>query len=134
VAFAAVKAALLDLVALGSKQVPDFAEIDANPLSQMFKAKILSLYYPESFLSVCSAEHLEMLGGELGFPEGLQASRYQSLLLDAKRGNPTTRRWTEPKFMAYLYQVCSAETSYSIRRHTFPGGIHDANRPKCPQL
>jgi len=31
-------------------------------------------------------------------------------------------------------QVYSAKTSYNIRRHTFPAGIHDANRPRCPQL
>lgn len=104
-AFAAVKAALLDLVGLGSKRSPDFAQIDANPLSQMFKAKILSLYYPGRFLAVCSGEHLEMLGSEMGFPEGLPASQYQNLLLDAKEGNPITRRWTEPKFMAYLYRI-----------------------------
>src|ERR1700746_2715840 len=30
--------------------------------------------------------------------------------------------------------LCSAKTSYNIRRHTFPAGIHDANRPRCPQL
>jgi len=30
--------------------------------------------------------------------------------------------------------VCSAKTSYNMRRHTFPAGIHDANRPRCPQL
>ena len=30
--------------------------------------------------------------------------------------------------------LCSAETSYSIRRYTFPAGTHDANRPRCPQL
>ena len=30
--------------------------------------------------------------------------------------------------------VCSAETSYNIKRHTFPAGIHDANRPRCPEL
>jgi hypothetical protein len=104
-AFAAVKASLLDLVALGSKQSPDYARIDANPLSQMLKAKILSLYYPERFLAVCSAEHLEMLGSEMDFPEGLPASQYQNLLLDAKQANATTRKWTAPKFMAYLYKV-----------------------------
>ena len=42
-AFAAVKAALLNLVALGAASHPDFKAIDDNPLSQMFKAKILSL-------------------------------------------------------------------------------------------
>jgi hypothetical protein len=104
-AFDAMKAALLDLVELGAAQHPDFAAIDRNPLSQMFKAKILSLYYPEGFLAVCSSEHLEMLGSVLGFPNDLPYSRYQHLLLGAKRRDPTTRKWTAPKFMAYLYKV-----------------------------
>ena len=70
-AFVAVKAALLDLVALGAAHSPNFAEIDANPLSQMFKAKILSLYYSDRFLAVCSSEHLDMLGDIMGFDANL---------------------------------------------------------------
>ena len=104
-AFAAVKAALLDLVESGAADASDFGAIDANPLSQMFKAKILSLYFPERFLAVCSSEHLEMLAKIMGFPEDLPFTQYQNLLLEAKRGNPTTRKWSEPKFMAYLYRV-----------------------------
>lgn len=104
-AFAAMKAALLDLVVLGAAQPLDFAAIDRNPLSQMFKAKILSLYYPERFLAVCSSEHLEMLADIVGFPDDLPYSRYQHMLLDAKRDDPTARKWTAPKFMAYLYKV-----------------------------
>lgn len=104
-AFAAVKAALIALVALGAAERPDFAAMDANPLSQMFKAKILSLYYPERFLAVCSSEHLEMLAEIMGFSEGLPFSQYQNLLLETKRANPTTRKWSAPKFMAYLYKV-----------------------------
>lgn len=104
-AFARVKEALLDLVTLGAKEPPDFEAIDANPLSQMFKAKILSLYYPDRFLAVCSSEHLEMLGGTLGFDDGLPFSQYQNLLLKAKHDNPVTRKWSAPKFMAYLYKV-----------------------------
>jgi Protein NO VEIN, C-terminal len=104
-AFAAVKAALIDLVALGGVKTPDFVAIDKNPLSQMFKAKILSLYYPERFLAVCSSEHLEMLGNILGFPDDLPHSQYQHLLLAKKRSDATTRKWSEPKFMAYLYKV-----------------------------
>ena len=66
-AFAAVKAALLDLVALGAADSPDFRAIDANLLSQMFKAKILSLYYPERFLAMCSSEHLQKIAEIMGF-------------------------------------------------------------------
>jgi Domain of unknown function (DUF3883) len=104
-AFAAIKTALRDLVTLGSAAPIDFESIDANPLSQMFKAKILSLYYPDRFLAVCSSEHLEMLAELLGLGKNLSHSRYQNLLLDVKRGNSTTRKWSEPTFMAYLYKV-----------------------------
>lgn len=102
-AFQAVKTALLELVRLGGENNLDFSAIDANPLSQMFKAKILSLYYPERFLNVCSAEHLAMLGGELGFAEYLPSSEYQHLLLQAKLENPICKDWRNPKFMAFLY-------------------------------
>lgn len=104
-AFSAVKAALLDLVALGAASSPDFKAIDDNPLSQMFKAKILSLYYPDRFLAVCSGEHLDMLGEINGFEMNLPRSQYQNLLLKAKRSDATTRKWSEPKFMAYLFKT-----------------------------
>lgn len=104
-AFAAIKEALFTLVALGAEEHLNFKAIDANPLSQMFKAKILSLYYPDRFLAVCSSEHLEMLGGILGFDGDLPSSQYQKLLLQAKRDNPVARNWSAPKFMAYLYKV-----------------------------
>lgn len=104
-AFAGVKTALLNLVALGAADSPDFVAIDANPLSQMFKAKILSLYYPKRFLAVCSGDDLRMLADILGFNGGLPVSQYQNLLLKAKRQEPATKAWSEPKFMAYLYKV-----------------------------
>jgi hypothetical protein len=102
-AFSSVKAALLALVRLGEASVLDFSKIDDNPLSQMFKAKILSLYFPEKFLNVCSAEHLEMLGSELGYADGRPISEYQYLLLETKLSNAITRKWSNPKFMKFLY-------------------------------
>lgn len=102
-AFDAVKKALLELVALGGDSKLDFAAIDENPLSQLFKAKILSLYYPRRFLNVCSAEHLEMLGTELGFGAERYTSEYQHLLLQAKLDNAITKSWSNPKFMMFLY-------------------------------
>lgn len=104
-AFANVKRAIIELVQLGAARNPDFKAIDANPLSQMFKAKILSLYYPTRFLAVCSAEHLELLGEMLGFPPNLPKSHYQHLLITAKASDMTTCAWSEPKFMAYLYKI-----------------------------
>jgi hypothetical protein len=105
IAFRAVKVALLDLATLGAAKQPDFAAIDANPLSQMFKAKILSLYYPNRFVSVCSGEHLELAGRALGLRGGLPASEYQNHLMGAKQKNQATSQWSTPKFMAYLYRT-----------------------------
>ena len=104
VAFAAVKNALIDLVELG-RSASNFIAIDANPLSPMFKAKILSLYYPDSFLAVCSPEDIRLLAKEMEFPAGLPCSNYQNLLLELKRSDATTAQWSHPKFMLYLYSV-----------------------------
>ena len=117
-AFQSVKAALLDLVRLGGDKNLNFPGIDANPLSQMFKAKILSLYYDDRFLNVCSSEHLKMLGDILGCPQDLPVSQYQHLLLKAKQSSAITRDWNNPKFMAFLYDtyVRSNKTTTSFKQ------------------
>ncbi len=102
-AFANVKDALLSLMRLGKADELDFDAIDENPLSQMFKAKILSLYFPEKFLNVCSAPHLEEIANILGHSEGLRLSHYQHLLLQTKNKNSVTKGWSNPKFMCFLY-------------------------------
>jgi hypothetical protein len=71
----------------------------------MFKAKILSLYFPKQFLNVCSGEHLELLGSELGLGENLPLSQYQHLLFQAKLANAMTRHWSNPKFMMLLFEL-----------------------------
>jgi len=91
-AFRAVRVALVALVALvrmGNDAQLDFAEIDANPLSQMFKAKILSLYFPNRFINACSAEHLQMIGVALGFDPDLPASQHHLLSGNSSSSNVT---------------------------------------------
>jgi hypothetical protein len=117
-AFRAVRAALVSLVRLGNDEQLDFAKIDANPLSQMFKAKILSLYFPNKFINACSAEHLQVIGEALGFDPDLPASQYQHLIVQAKNINVTTRAWSNPKFTAFLYRTI-------VRTESVPGStIH----------
>lgn len=101
-AFTAVKEALVRLVSDGRSL--RFGDVDLNPLSQMFKAKILSLYFPDAYLNVCSREHITELADELGRDEGW-TSELQHFLLQAKLQNPKTRSWSNPKFMAFLYNV-----------------------------
>lgn len=100
-AFEAVKKALLSLIEAGKAK--QFPEIDGNPLSQMFKAKILSLYYPDVYLNICSSEHIERIASALGLPGGRLSSEYQSLLLNEKLLHTATKGWSNPKFMQFLY-------------------------------
>lgn len=103
-AFVLIKAALLHLIDLGQAKKLDFTAIDHNPLSQMFKAKILSLYFPDRFLNICSAEHLADAGMAFNHATDLPISQYQHLLLTDKNNHPVTRSWGNAKFTAYVYE------------------------------
>lgn len=100
-AFNGVKEALLNLVKAGKSK--NFSEIDENPLSQMFKAKILSLYFPELYLNVCSSEHLEQIALDMEISKSEFVSEYQHLLVKNKLANKITKDWSNPKFMLFLY-------------------------------
>lgn len=104
-AFRAIKAELLQLVKLGSARTLNYAVIDGVKLSPMFRAKILSLYFPQRFINICSAEHLRQFAGHLGLPQDLPASQHRHQILRMKLANPRCARWSNPKFMAYLYQT-----------------------------
>lgn len=104
-AFTNAKMHLVSLIDTARADDLDFEAIDQNPLSQMFKAKILSLYFPEKFLNVCSAEHLEMLAAIFGHENVYSPSRAQHLLVEEKRKNAITIEWSNPKFMSFLYRT-----------------------------
>lgn len=104
-AFEAVKTALLDLIRKGGEKTPDFIALDSNLMSQTVKAKLLSLYFSETFLAVCSEGHLKRLASIFGFAQGQPLSQYQHLLLRAKHDYGLTSTWSNPKFMAFLYQT-----------------------------
>jgi hypothetical protein len=101
-AFTNVKAALLSLIDAGVSE--QFENIDENSLSQMFKAKILSLYFPDKYLNVCSGEHIQELASEFGLPDTF-LSEQQHLLLQIKQRNIITQSWSNPKFMTFLYNT-----------------------------
>ena len=102
-AFATIKTDLLELIDAGRSQ--RFFDIDDIDLSQNFKAKILSLYFPEIYLNVCSKGHIEAMCVELGIPEDLAVSEQQHLLLQAKFESNVTNSWSNPKFMTFLYNT-----------------------------
>ena len=100
-AFEGVKGALLNLIKAGKSK--NFNDIDKNHLSQMFKAKILSLYFPELYLNVCSSEHIEQIALMMGVSERQFVSEYQHSLVEMKLENEITKSWSNPKFMSFLY-------------------------------
>jgi Protein NO VEIN, C-terminal len=102
-AFSNVKDALLELVKAGRRL--RFYDIDGNSLSQMFKAKILSLYFPDKYLNVCSKDVIETLAAEIGIAENVAVSEQQHLLFEAKRRDPIARDWSNPKAMTFLYNT-----------------------------
>ena len=101
-AFNSIRGSLVKLVEDGKKMRLD--EIQKNPLSQMFKAKILSLYYPERFINICSGDHLQIICDELGMRSDMSAVSIQVELADLKRSNTVARDWSNPRFSAFLYQ------------------------------
>lgn len=69
----------------------------------MFKAKILSLYFPEHFINICSKDHLKEIAMEMGIKEQQFISKYQHLLFKKKLEHKITRNWSNPKYMSFLY-------------------------------
>jgi hypothetical protein len=101
-AFKNVRHALVNLTKSGRGR--DFEAIDRNPLSPMFKAKLLSLYFPDTYLAICSRENLLRLAGELAL-EDESPSRIQYQALRLKRSTRKFERWSDLKYTAFVYEV-----------------------------
>jgi len=100
-AFESVRKSLVDLISAGKRHRYD--DVDSNLLSQMFKAKTLSLYFPDEYLNICSSEHISAIALELDLPRRHYSSQYQNDLIRFKKRNRDTRRWSNPKFMSFLF-------------------------------
>ena len=61
-AFLNVKLSILELI----KSKNNLALLKENPISPMFKGKILSVYFPNEFLNIYSASHLNYFINNLG--------------------------------------------------------------------
>jgi hypothetical protein len=100
-AFKNIRNELVELIRAGENL--NFSQIDSNPLSQMFKAKILSLYYPDRYLAICSAEHLLNLAKKLRL-NCSSPSRIQNETIKAKTLSSDTAKWTNLKYAAFMYR------------------------------
>jgi hypothetical protein len=78
--------------------------IKNNPISPMFKGKILSIYYPNHFLNIFSATHLNYFINALGLDNTSKSEiDKQALLLGYKNNDSVMTNWTVYEFSKFLY-------------------------------
>jgi len=99
-AFKNIKSYIVELL----KNKNDLDLLKANPISPMFKGKILSVYYPDKFLNIFSATHLNYFINILGLENN---SRFeldkQNKLLEFKQQDSVMRDWSIFEFSKFLY-------------------------------
>lgn len=104
-AFSNVKKSILDLLAAGGNV--DINSIIENPLSPMFKGKILCSYYPERYLNIFSSDHLNyfLIQLDLDTKELLRADPVykREALISFKNEDIVMKEWSVDLFSHFLY-------------------------------
>lgn len=67
-----------------------------------FRARTLSLYFPQRFINICNRGQLRQFASYLCLREDLPASQYRYKLVLMKQTTPRYAQWSNAKFMAYL--------------------------------
>ncbi|MDT8338484.1 MAG: hypothetical protein RQ763_04725, partial [Sulfurimonas sp.] len=99
-AFENVKSSIVELI----KNDNNFDLLKNNPISPMFKGKILSIYFPEKFLNIFSATHLNYFINVLGLENNSKSEidkQYQ--LLKFKNNDFVMKGWSIFEFSKFLY-------------------------------
>ena len=100
VALKKILSAIIELI----ENKDDLAILKKNPISPMFKGKILSVYYPNEFLNIFSAKHLNYFINNLGLDNDSKSELdKQALLLDFKNSDKVMKEWSIYKFSKFLY-------------------------------
>ena len=108
-AFDNVIAAIVDLIDTG--QTADLKTLSSNPISPMFKGKILSLYYPDRFLNIYSQSHLNHFLDKLSLVSTSSKELFkQKLLMDFKASDEVMRDWTTFEYNRFLYKSFNGPT------------------------
>jgi len=82
----------------------DYNIIKRNPISPMFKGKILSLYFPKDFLNIFSASHLNYFINMLSLENNSRSEiDKQKILIDFKNTDLVMKDWSVFEFNKFLY-------------------------------
>ncbi len=102
-AFLKIKQALCELLIAGEKD--DTEAIIKNPISAMFKNKILTSYFPDKYLNVFSEEHVDYFLSKLGmkYPINIDIEGKRKLLIEYKNNHDEFKHFNNYLFMVFLY-------------------------------
>jgi len=101
-----VHAQLINLLDRG--RALDFPAVDRNPLSPMFKAKILSLYFKDLYLPICSEDILRDVALDIEF-DSISPSEIQHQALLIRNKSPVFRDWHNLKLTKFLLRRVAGE-------------------------
>ncbi len=100
IALKKILSAIIELI----ENKDDLAILKKNPISPMFKGKILSVYNPNEFLNIFSAKHLNYFINNLGLDNDSKSELdKQALLLDFKNSDKVMKEWSIYEFSKFLY-------------------------------
>ena len=100
----ALKKILFSIVELLENK-DNFNVLRRNPISPMYKGKILSVYYPNDFLNIFSAKHLNYFINILGLDNDSKSELdKQALLLNYKNSDKVMKGWSVFEFSKFLYK------------------------------
>jgi len=102
--FKNVKTAILSLLQAGKKN--DSSIIQKNPISPMFKGKILSTYFPDRFLNIFTKDHLDYFLDKLDvvYSDSLDEIAKRVLLMKFKHTDTVMKKWSIYEFSKFLYE------------------------------
>lgn len=99
-AFKKIKSSIAELI----ENRNDIEVLKQNLISPMFKGKILSIYFPESFLNIFSASHLNYFINILGVENNSKHEiDKQHKLLEFKNNDSVMKNWSVFEFSKFLY-------------------------------
>lgn len=106
-AFDNLRTTINELLVAGKNK--DYYAIQQNKLSQMYKGKLLSTYYPEEYICVFSREHiigyLNLLGIAYDAKKYFSVEKKKALLLNIKQWDERLANFNNYLIMDFLYKM-----------------------------
>jgi 5-methylcytosine-specific restriction protein A len=102
--FSVIRDELCKLVDAG--RADDYTSIRNNLIAPIVRFKILSMYYPDKFLTIHSVRHLSYFCEKVGIPftEDDDELVLQRKLILWKEGQPEIKNYSLLEYVAYLYE------------------------------